>query len=135
MITGGDKDPVQPRVTFDSYVIPETVQGYAAPRQSPRLKGTIIAVSVIAVLTFMLGILATLQFMGPRQVVVATAPAPEQAKPAVVELEAVVAASTQETVTRQEPVDLLTTAVSEAQAETQVPALQAAVLQGLRCCA
>ncbi|MGC1496131.1 MAG: LysM peptidoglycan-binding domain-containing protein [Sulfitobacter sp.] len=123
-------DPVSPRLTFDSYVIPETVQEFAAPRPpASRINGTIVAVSVIAVLTFLLGIMTTLQFMGPRQPAVATvapvAPTPES-------LDQFVAASLEQDVTRQQSPDLLTTAVSAARAEPEpVPTLESAVLQGL----
>lgn len=122
-------DPVSPRLTFDSYVIPETVQEYAAPRSTaPRINGTIIAVSVIAVLTFLLGVMTTLQFMGPSQPVVASVSTGE---PTPANLDQFVAASLEQDVTRQQSPDLLTTAVAAAQVEPEVPTLEQAVLQGL----
>lgn len=129
-MSGADgEDPTKPRVTFDSYVIPETVQEYSAPKQKMRVNSTVLAVSVIAVLTFLLGIMTTLQFVGPRQVVVTQ---PLQANPA--NLEQIVSASLAQDVTRQEAPDLLTTA-APVRAEPVEPAisnLQSAVLQGLQ---
>lgn len=121
-------DPVTPRLTFDSYVIPETVQqAPAAPAQGFRPNAMYIAVGVIAALTFLLGIMTTLQFVGPRQVVVTNAPAPVQPSPEA--LDQFVSASLEQGVTRQETPDLLTTT---ARAEPAVPDLQAAVLAGLQ---
>lgn len=127
MNNNGFQDPTSPRITFDSYVIPETVQEYTPPRPAPRVNGTVIAVSVIAVLTFLLGIMTTLQFMGPRQPAIAAAPTVE---PSPAALEQFVAASLEQNVTRQQAPDLLTTG-SSTLAEPQVPQLEAAVLQGL----
>lgn len=125
------KDPVTPNVTFDSYVIPETVQVVreAAKPAPPRMNSTIIAVSVIAVLTFLLGIMTTLQFMGPRQVVATNT----TEQPSAENLTQLVSASMadQEEVSRQETADLLATPIAPARAEPVLPALEAAVLQGL----
>lgn len=125
------KDPVTPNVTFDSYVIPETVQVFkeTAKPAAPRMNSTIIAVSVIAVLTFLLGIMTTLQFMGPRQVVATNA----AVQPRSESLTQLVSASLadQEEVSRQETADLLATPIAPARAEPVLPALEAAVLQGL----
>lgn len=131
MSTSPFKDPVTPTVTFDGYVIPETVQGIQqATKPAPaRLNSTVVAVSVIAVLTFLLGIMTTLQFMGPRQVVVANG----TAVPSSNDLSQLVSASLadQQEVTRQETTDLLSTPIAAARAEPGLPALEAAVLQGL----
>ena len=97
-------DPVQPTVTFDSYVIPGSVQAHAGPKGDRHLNGTIIAVSVIAVLTFLLGVMVTLQFMGPRQVIV-TAQVPE---PVLMPDQQDV---TEDTVTRAQGTDLLAPAM------------------------
>ncbi|MGJ8615839.1 MAG: LysM peptidoglycan-binding domain-containing protein [Sulfitobacter sp.] len=121
-------DPTSPRITFDSYIIPETVQEYPAPRPAARINGTIVAVSVIAVLTFLLGIMTTLQFVRPSQpVIIAAAPV----EPSSGSLEQFVAASLEQDVTRQQTPDLLTTTGAAALAEPEVPKLEAAVLQGL----
>jgi hypothetical protein len=123
------KDPASPSVTFDSYVIPDTVQTLQQPAQPARarLNPTVVAVSVIAVLTFLLGIMTTLQFMGPRQVVVTNA----AVQPTTGNLSQFVNASLQEEVTRQETESLLATPSVPARAEPGLPALEAAVLQGL----
>jgi hypothetical protein len=124
------KNPVSPRVTFDNYVIPETVQAVQMPRKevASRVTPTVVAVSVIAVLTFLLGIMSTLQFMGPRQMVVASAPVQAGAD----SLTQIVSASLQDDVTRQDTASLLATPVAQAiRAEPSVPSLEAAVLQGL----
>ncbi len=125
MSKNGNQDPTSPRITFDNYVIPDTVQEYVAPRHAIRINGTIVAVSVIAVLTFLLGVMTTLQFMGPRQSDVADIP------PSPASLDQFVAASLDGEVTRQQAPDLLTTALSAARAQPQMPQHDAAVLQGL----
>ena len=121
-------DPTSPRITFDSYVIPQTIQENKAPLPLPRVNGMFVAVGVIAVLTFLLGIMTTLQFMGPRQTVMTTA---VSAEPSPASLEQFVAASIEQDVTRQQSPDLLTTSGAPALAEPEVPTLEAAVLQGL----
>ncbi|MDG1168794.1 MAG: LysM peptidoglycan-binding domain-containing protein [Sulfitobacter sp.] len=136
-------DPVQPTVTFDSYVIPGSVQAHAGPKGDRHLNGTIIAVSVIAVLTFLLGVMETLQFMGPRQVIV-TAQVPE---PVLMPDQQDV---TEDTVTRAQGTDLLAPAmpvvampgpampgpampvVEMPVVAKPEPALEQAVLQGLQ---
>lgn len=131
-------DPVQPTVTFDSYVIPGSVQAHAGPKGDRHLNGTIIAVSVIAVLTFLLGVMVTLQFMGPRQVIV-TAQVPE---PVLMPDQQDV---TEDTVTRAQGTDLLGPAmpvvampgpampvVGMPVVAKPEPALEQAVLQGLQ---
>ncbi len=131
-------DPVQPTVTFDSYVIPGSVQAHAGPKGDRHLNGTIIAVSVIAVLTFLLGVMVTLQFMGPRQVIV-TAQVPE---PVLMPDQQDV---TEDTVTRAQGTDLLGPAmpvvampgpampvVEMPVVAKPEPALEQAVLQGLQ---
>ncbi len=113
-------DPVSPRLTFDSYVIPETVQEYSTPRADvPGINGTIVAVSIIAVLTFLLGIMTTLQFMGPRQIAQAeTATKSDLAQengevlsgaaPSASSLANLVEASVEQDVTRYSGTDLIT---------------------------
>jgi hypothetical protein len=130
-------------VTFDSYVIPGSVQAHAGPKGDRHLNGTIIAVSVIAVLTFLLGVMVTLQFMGPRQVIV-TAQVPE---PVLMPDQQDV---TEDTVTRAQGTDLLAPAmpvvampgpampgpampvVEMPVVAKPEPALEQAVLQGLQ---
>lgn len=120
------QDPVQPQVTFDNYVIPETVRGSTLARPSGvRLNGAVVSVCLIAVLTFVLGILATLQFMGPRQPVQMAAPPISQHPVASL-------AVTEETVTRTQPADLLTTAPAARNPDADIPALKTAVLKGLQ---
>lgn len=131
MSADNPQDPVSPRLTFDSYVIPETVrQAPAAPAPGFRPNPMIIAVGVIAVLTFLLGIMTTLQFVGPRQVVVTSAPGVVTPSPEM--LGQIVSASLEQGVTRQETADLLTTTSAPARAEPAVPDLQSAVLAGLQ---
>ena len=122
------RDTLSPRVKFDSYVIPETVIASQPQQNGFRFNGMVASVSVIAVLTFLLGILATLQIMGPRQVVMtAAAPAPTATAP----LSQLVSASLEQSVTRQQSPDLLTPVVA-VETTPQVPQLQAAVLAGLQ---
>lgn len=148
---------MHPRVTFDNYVIPETVrtedirqpqfdpakmpkfrqfkipkfeaQGFRLPRfKVPRIKlprfdvdGAVIAVAAIGALTFVLGVLVTVQFMRPGENTIATGgdtALPPQAA----------AGQADETVTRLVPADLLATLP----ADTTIPDLQAAVLKGLQ---
>jgi hypothetical protein len=123
------KDPISPRVTFDSYVIPNTVQEVQqapAPERS-RVNTPVVAFSVIAVLTFLLGIMTTLQFMGPRQVIVTNA----AVQPGTDSLSQIVNASLQDAVTRQDTADLLATPAAPLRAETAASSLEVAVLQGL----
>ncbi len=131
MNTDPFKDPSSPNVTFDSYVIPESVQVVKEPAKpaAPRMNATVVAVSVIAVLTFLLGIMTTLQFMGPRQVLVTNA----DVQPGTQDLTQLVSASLadQDEVSRQETADLLATPTAPVRAEPGLPALEAAVLQGL----
>jgi hypothetical protein len=115
-------------VSFDSYVIPETVLESHSLKRKPQFNGMVASVSVIAVLTFLLGVLGTLQFVGPRQVTM-TAAVPEQTAP--VPLSQAVSASLEQTVTRQQAPDLLTPAAAGV-TTPQVPQLQAAVLAGLQ---
>ena len=123
------KDPISPSVTFDSYVIPNTVQVLKQPAAAvlPRVNTPVIAFSIIAVLTFLLGIMTTLQFMGPRQVIVTNA----AIQPGTDSLSQIVNASLQDDVTRQDTTDLLATPAASQRAQTGVPSLAAAVLQGL----
>ena len=127
MTAGHPQDPTSPNVTFDNYVIPETVRYVEAPAR-PRLNGTVAAVAVIGVLTFLLGIMTTLQFMGPRQVV---APQVAAAQPEPASLNELVSASLEQTVTRDDPADLLST-TAPLQAEPTLSTLENAVLQGLQ---
>lgn len=125
------KDPISPSVTFDSYVIPNTVQQVQQPARSarPKINTTIVSLSVIVVLTFLLGIMTTLQFMGPRQVIVTA----DAGQIGAASLTDIVAASLEEQVTRRESPDLLATTAPNIpeRAEPSLPALEAAVLQGL----
>ena len=124
-------DPVTPRLTFDSYVIPETVQqAPVPPAQGFRPNTMLMAVGVIVVLTFLLGIMTTLQFVGPRQVVVTSAAGVVTPSPQA--LDQFVSASLEQGVTRQETADLLTTTAAPVRAEPVVPDLQSAVLAGLQ---
>lgn len=128
MSIDGYSDPTSPRISFDSYVIPQTVQENTTARPLPRVNGMFVAVGVIAVLTFLLGIMTTLQFMGPKQTSVT---AEVLAEPSPASLEQFVAASLEQDVTRQQAPDLLTTAGAPALAEPEPTTLEAAVLQGL----
>lgn len=70
-------DPIAPHVTFDNYVIPQSVQRETktqtktkAQRQTQaqpvlRVSGMMWAVSAIALLTFVLGVMGTLKFARP----------------------------------------------------------------------
>lgn len=134
MSTDPFREPVSPSITFDRYVIPETVQEVRRPAAPPRfqINATVIAVCVIVVLTFLLGIMTTLQFMGPRQVVVTDTAGGVQ--PGAANLTHLVSASLEQDVSRQDTTDLLATSVSQSiptRAEPALPALEAAVLQGL----
>ncbi len=126
MNRGRAEDPVHPQVTFDNYVIPETVRGTTRATPSGfRLNGIVVSVSLIAVLTFVLGVLVTLQFMGPGQPVQrAAAPTPQPAATALTEAE--------EVVTRTQPADLLSTAPAARKPEAEIPAFKEAVLKGLQ---
>lgn len=112
-------DPVQPTVTFDNYIIPETVQKSQTPRKAPSLiNPSVVAVAVIGLLTFVLGVMATLKFTNAPDAPVAEV-VPFREDPQVVE----------QTVTRLQPPDLLTPAPQQPEIGE---ALQAAVLKGLQ---
>ena len=149
MSTQKHPDPVTPTITFDNYVIPETVRerrtASAAPfgplfsdDQKPGMSPMIVPTAIIVLLTFMLGVLTTLYFVKPQDVVQAADPAdlfaadaeatytmatlPEAdiapnevtAAPADIaadsaaNLQRAVLASLQQDVTRQDPTDLIT---------------------------
>lgn len=141
MSNGKHTDPITPRVTFDSYVIPETVQEYSAPRPAPYMNGTVVAVSVISALTFLLGIMTTLQFMGPRQPAVVAATSEIKVEPAIpkvaaetagstAQLDQVVAASFNQEVTRADTTDLITPVGAMSRAATS-PLTMTEILRGL----
>lgn len=121
------QDPVTPHVTFDNYVIPETVTSSVRNRanvaptgpQRFQINGMVIAVGAIGVLTFLLGVMVTLKVMGPREEIAVVLPQP-----------ALPVLATDETVTRQQAPDLMSTVPSVE--PPVVPQLQAAVLQGLQ---
>ena len=144
-------DPVSPSITFDSYVIADTIRqdkpaeaaaAVAAPPPEPVARSganpMVLAVGVIALLTFFLGVLVTLQFTGSRSAAVAAAavtPRPvistAMPAPSPSSLDQFVAASLEQDVTRQQTPDILTPGVSAGLAQPQVNDLEVAVLQGL----
>ncbi|MEP5728693.1 MAG: LysM peptidoglycan-binding domain-containing protein [Sulfitobacter sp.] len=156
------QDPVHPKVTFDNYIIPTSVQSSQPPRPvamepppaapplatyqaaSPAmtLNATLISAGVIAVLTFMLGVLATVKILGPRDAQVAVAqPQVPVTLPTSVQTPTSVAAAVSEAdaapdpepiVTRQQSPDLLAPAVSPDQNPPQSVALQDAVVENLQ---
>lgn len=113
-------DPVNPTVTFDNYIIPETVQEQApAPQRTGIvINPSVIAVAVIGLLTFVLGVMATLKFTDGPAAPVAVAPPTE-----------FTVQDLQEAVTRQQSPDLLTPSLAEPNVGAE---LQAAVLKGLQ---
>ena len=125
MSTKNLPDPVRPHVTFDSYVLPETVQHHSPGRAALRVDGSFIAVASVGTLTFILGILVTLQLMGPRQAAVLeeASTAARVAGPQEDE---------EQTVTRMRPADLLTPVSVETPGPADLQALQAAVIKGLQ---
>lgn len=120
----GMEDPIHPKVTFDSYVIPETVQSFPSdPADAPgfQVNGTVVSVALISVLAFLLGVLGTLQFTSGSSntatfVPVATEPA----------------ASETEAVTRLRTPNLLDGLDAENETASGEDALASAVLQGLQ---
>ena len=129
MSTKNLQDPVQPHVTFDSYVLPETVQYHTAQTTGLTVNGTILAVASIGTLTFVLGILVALQLAGPQQVetVAKVSSETQQAKPV-----SVTEGTDDQTVTRLRPADLLTPVSGGQSASEDIETLQAAVLKGLQ---
>lgn len=120
------QDPVTPSITFDSYVIPETVQStqhFGAPQAAPRAsfaqgREMMLAIGAIATLTFLLGVMAAMSLMDRGQ---------DAAQPVA---QFTQSPQTAEAVTRQRAPDLITPSVATPAA--QIPALEAAVLQGLQ---
>ncbi|MGC1505913.1 MAG: hypothetical protein WA782_17465 [Sulfitobacter sp.] len=96
-------DPIAPHVTFDNYVIPQSVHRetrtqvppQAQGQQQLRVSGMMWAVSAIALLAFVLGVMGTLKF----------------ARPTTPEMTASVK-DTQSSVTRQQSPDLISTSAS-----------------------
>ncbi|MEW9919866.1 LysM peptidoglycan-binding domain-containing protein [Marimonas sp. MJW-29] len=126
-------DPVKPFIGFDSYVIPETVKSVDRSTFPLPKSGGILATGAIAVLTFTLGVLATLKFAGPTQTETSQATAkPPFAAGTPDALEAAVAAATQDAVMRQLSADLLTPSTTTS-TNTDLSATQRdVVLEGLR---
>ncbi|MGJ8627041.1 MAG: LysM peptidoglycan-binding domain-containing protein [Sulfitobacter sp.] len=131
-------DPTSPQITFDSYVIPETVQEHRTTSSALPFKGTVIAVGAIASLTFLLGIVTTLQFVGagsdaPTFRAAASGPVEitgADIGPEVDDLNRVVAASVDQAVTRGTAPDLMTTAASTSRAQL-APLTMSEILIGL----
>lgn len=113
-------DPVTPHVTFDSYVIPQSVQRKTQvqtpvmpqvrsmappPRLGMSVSGMVLAIGSIAVLSFVLGVMGTLKFVRPSQ-------------PAMVAQ----VQEVQSDVTRQQGLDLISTIAPAAPATTQAAA-------------
>ena len=123
-------DPIQPAITFDSYVIPESVHAYHTPQPGFRINGTVLAVSVIALLTFTLGVMVTLFVTAPDRL----AELPQTSGPDVTATAAhrLVETAAEEEVTRLAAADLITPSVQSGDARSQIPALEAAVLKGLQ---
>ena len=96
-------DPVSPRVTFDSYVIPETVHEEAKLQPVVPITGMMMAVTAISLLTFMLGVMATMKFArtGPEADVAVAVASPTV--PVLPQMES------EEEVTRQRAPDLIST--------------------------
>lgn len=115
-------DPVVPAVTFDSYIVPQTVQRETKVKQplglrrrqqaKPDLKvsGMMLAVSVIAMLAFVLGVMGALKFASPDT--------PVAGNP-----------QTQSAVTRAQSPDLTSTAMARSGLTTNPPAGDAGLLQ------
>lgn len=144
---GKGADPVSPQVTFDNYVIPDTVQRETKLRPQARpvaqaqaalpITGMMGAVTAIAVLTFLLGVMATLKFAQvPDEALPVAETLPEPA-PKPIARQAVAPRPMPESgppspqaVTRQQTPDL--TSPAPASEPEAAPALQAAVLKGLK---
>ena len=128
MSSGNPGGPTSPRLTFDSYVIPETVQEYGPAPAAPHVNGMLTAACIIAVLTFFLGVMTTLRFVGPDQIADTTggenAPAPSNA-------EQLASANFEQTVTRETSADMLTPSPSP-RTEPAMSSPEVAVLQGLQ---
>ena len=114
---GKQPDPVEPLVTFDNYIIPETVQESRLVGRGPSGIGTPGRTALIGGICFLFGAVTAVQFLWPRPTVNAVE---EPVEP----LAEAVAAATQETVSRTQPADLLAPA-------PQGEALRASVLHGL----
>ncbi|MGJ5618109.1 LysM peptidoglycan-binding domain-containing protein [Sulfitobacter sp. MF3-043] len=126
----GLPDPTSPPIIFKSYDVPETLDENAAYRRAMRFNGTIAAVSLVAVLTFVLGIMSSVQFAGPSEPVASIAfVAPTDPTPS--DLEIFVAASLEQEVTRQQSPDLLSPTGDALRNDPQFPNLEASILQGL----
>ncbi|MCX7557958.1 LysM peptidoglycan-binding domain-containing protein [Sulfitobacter sp. F26204] len=91
-------DPVTPIVTFDNYVIPQSVQRKTKKQPVLPVSGMMAAVGVIGMLAFVLGIMATLKFAGPSTQMANSLPAPS-----------VTGTDTEPGVTRQDSADLTAT--------------------------
>lgn len=139
------QDPVHPTVTFDNYVIPETVQTQKPepllrmpPRTRQRRKPaggglgldnpTLWSAGVIAMLTFVLGVMATVKITGQRGPLIAERSAPQE----IETYAPVVSLQPPSTVTRSQSPDLLGPSTPLLSADPQVPALETAVLKGLQ---
>lgn len=124
-------DPVTPLVTFDNYVIPGTQRQRTRPvaqlrERGGQVNGMVLAISVICVLTFVLGVMATLKFTTPESEI-ATLP--------VVAPDSLIGAQAPQGVTRQQAPDLISPPampVAQPGASPVLPALQEAVLKGLK---
>jgi hypothetical protein len=139
-------DPVKPILTFNNYVIPDTVREEVALRggEAGRMQGLAsaalrldrvhLAIGAIAALTFALGVLTVRQFAGPTDMSASVASAGNTVAPGAPEtnpaaLEAIVAASLDQEVTRTGTTDILSPTVPSRTPHLQ--GLQAAVIDGL----
>ncbi len=121
-------DPITPQITFQSFSIPETEPENSAPRPLPRVNGTVVFASVIAMLMFLLGVMTALNFTGSgTPAIVAEAPT----APSSDTLEQIVAASLAQDVMRQRTPDLLATGQAAELAGPKAGVLEVAVLKGL----
>jgi hypothetical protein len=145
-------DPVTPTITFDNYVIPETVRERRTASAAPfgplfsddpnsAVAPMVVPTAIIVCLTFMLGVLTTLYFVKPQVVSqpadssdvfgteaeVGLAPAAPPANPADT-LQRAVSASLQEDVTRQDPTDLITPSGAISQIDPNALSMQEILL-------
>lgn len=97
---GGQPDPVEPLVTFDNYIIPDTVRETRRGGPLRSATGGPGRTVLFGGICFFLGAVTAVQFLWPRP--------PEVAAESTVDpLAEAVAAATQETVSRTQPADLL----------------------------
>ncbi|MEM7520596.1 MAG: LysM peptidoglycan-binding domain-containing protein [Pseudomonadota bacterium] len=120
-------DPVTPQVRFDNYVLHETVQAHPVPVRRVPVTSGVLAVGTIGVLTFALGMMIAVQFLGNGRSDVADAPMP--AAPALAE---VLRARADDAVTRLDGADIIAPAGAPAPQTALINDLQAAVLKGLQ---